>query len=152
MGARMVDISNKPQSLREAVAEGKIRLKRSTIELIKKGLVEKGDVRTVTEIVGLLAAKRTPLLLPLCHPIPITNVSIDMKIDENESCIVITARVKTIAQTGVEMEALTATVLALLNIWDMVKKYEKDERGEYPSTLIYDVRVISKKKITLKRA
>ncbi len=147
----MVDISNKPQSLREAVAEGKIRLKRSTIELIKKGLVEKGDVRTVTEIVGLLAAKRTPLLLPLCHPIPITNVSIDMKIDENESCIVITARVKTIAQTGVEMEALTATVLALLNIWDMVKKYEKDERGEYPSTLIYDVRVISKKKITLKR-
>lgn len=151
MGARMVDISNKPQSLREAVAEGKIRLKRSTIELIKKGLVEKGDVRTVTEIVGLLAAKRTPLLLPLCHPIPITNVSIDMKIDENESCIVITARVKTIAQTGVEMEALTATVLALLNIWDMVKKYEKDERGEYPSTLIYDVRVISKKKITLKR-
>ncbi|RLG66062.1 cyclic pyranopterin monophosphate synthase MoaC [archaeon] len=148
----MVDISNKPQSLREAVAEGKIRLKRSTIELIKKGLVEKGDVRTVTEIVGLLAAKRTPLLLPLCHPIPITNVSIDMKIDENESCIVITARVKTIAQTGVEMEALTATVLALLNIWDMVKKYEKDERGEYPSTLIYDVRVISKKKITLKRA
>jgi len=152
LGARMVDISNKPQSLREAVAEGKIRLKRSTIELIKKGLVEKGDVRTVTEIVGLLAAKRTPLLLPLCHPIPITNVSIDMKIDENESCIVITARVKTIAQTGVEMEALTATVLALLNIWDMVKKYEKDERGEYPSTLIYDVRVISKKKITLKRA
>ena len=147
----MVDISNKPQSLREAVAEGKIRLKRSTIELIKKGLVEKGDVRTVTEIVGLLAAKRTPLLLPLCHPIPITNVSIDMKIDENESCIVITARVKTIAQTGVEMEALTATVLALLNIWDMVKKYEKDERGEYPSTLIYDVRVISKKKIALKR-
>jgi len=151
LGARMVDISNKPQSLREAVAEGKIRLKRSTIELIKKGLVEKGDVRTVTEIVGLLAAKRTPLLLPLCHPIPITNVSIDMKIDENESCIVITARVKTIAQTGVEMEALTATVLALLNIWDMVKKYEKDERGEYPSTLIYDVRVISKKKIALKR-
>ena len=148
----MVDISKKPQSFREAVAEGKIKLKRSTIELIKKGLVEKGDVRTVTEIVGLLAAKRTPLLLPLCHPIPITNVSIDMKIDENESCIVITARVKTIAQTGVEMEALTATVLALLNIWDMVKKYEKDERGEYPSTLIYDVRVISKKKITLKRA
>ncbi|RLE87261.1 MAG: cyclic pyranopterin monophosphate synthase MoaC, partial [Thermoprotei archaeon] len=98
MGARMVDISNKPQSFREAVAEGKIKLKRSTIELIKKGLVEKGDVRTVTEIVGLLAAKRTPLLLPLCHPIPITNVSIDMKIDENESCIVITARVKTIAQ------------------------------------------------------
>ena len=148
----MVDISNKPQSFREAVAEGKIKLKRSTIELIKKGLVEKGDVRTVTEIVGLLAAKRTPLLLPLCHPIPITNVSIDMKIDENESCIVITARVKTIAQTGVEMEALTATVLALLNIWDMVKKYEKDERGEYPSTLIYDVRVTSKKKITLKHA
>ena len=148
----MVDISNKPQILREAVAEGKIKLKRSTIELIKKGLVEKGDVRTVTEIVGLLAAKRTPLLLPLCHPIPITNVSIDMKIDENESCIVITARVKTIAQTGVEMEALTATVLALLNIWDMVKKYEKDERGEYPSTLIYDVRVTSKKKITLKHA
>ncbi|RLE88293.1 MAG: cyclic pyranopterin monophosphate synthase MoaC, partial [Thermoprotei archaeon] len=70
----------------------------------------------------------------------------------NESCIVITARVKTIAQTGVEMEALTATVLALLNIWDMVKKYEKDERGEYPSTLIYDVRVTSKKKITLKHA
>lgn len=152
MSARMVDITNKPQTFREAIAEGKIKLRKDTIRLIKNRMVEKGDVVIVTKVAGILATKKTPTLLPFCHPIPITNVSVNVKVDENECCVIVTAKVKTIAQTGVEMEALTATVIALLNIWDMVKKYEKDEKGEYPYTFIYDVRVISKTKTTLEKS
>lgn len=152
MHVKMIDITSKPQSLREAIAIGKIRLRKETIKLIKSKSIEKGDIISVSEIAGILAAKRTPTLLPFCHPILITNVSINVKINESESCLVVMTKVRAVAQTGVEMEALTAAVIALLNIWDMVKKYEKDEKGEYPFTLIYDVRVISKRKVSLKNS
>ncbi|MEM4518749.1 MAG: cyclic pyranopterin monophosphate synthase MoaC, partial [Sulfolobales archaeon] len=128
----MVDITSKEVTYREAVAEGFIKLRRETLDIIRKGGVEKGDIVSVTKIAGILAAKKTSELLPLCHPIPITYVSLDL--DVLEDGIKVRATVKTNAQTGVEMEALTATATALLNIWDMVKKYEKDERGQYPIT------------------
>ncbi|MEM0361354.1 MAG: cyclic pyranopterin monophosphate synthase MoaC [Sulfolobales archaeon] len=143
----MVDITSKEVTYREAVAEGFIKLRRETLDIIRKGGVEKGDIVSVTKIAGILAAKKTSELLPLCHPIPITYVSLDL--DVLEDGIKVRATVKTNAQTGVEMEALTATATALLNIWDMVKKYEKDERGQYPITEISYIRVIHKGKTAL---
>ncbi|MEM0505145.1 MAG: cyclic pyranopterin monophosphate synthase MoaC [Sulfolobales archaeon] len=143
----MVDITSKEVTYREAVAEGFIKLRRETLDIIRRGGVEKGDIVSVTKIAGILAAKKTSELLPLCHPIPITYVSLDL--DVLEDGIKVRATVKTNAQTGVEMEALTATATALLNIWDMVKKYEKDERGQYPITEISYIRVIHKGKTAL---
>ncbi len=141
---RMVDVTAKPTVYREAVATGKIRLKKSTIELIREGKVEKGDVLSVATVAAVLAAKRTPEDILLAHPIPVTGV--DVSFDFGEDYVQVTVRVRTIAQTGCEMEALNAVVAALLNIWDMVKKYEKDESGQYPTTEIFDVRVVSKVK------
>jgi len=92
----------------------------------------------------MLAAKKTPEVLPLCHPLPITNVDVKMSI-ENDG-IKVSVKVKSVGKTGVEMEALTATAVALLNVWDMVKKYEKDEEGQYPYTEIVMIRVKSKVK------
>lgn len=146
MCVKMIDITGKQLSFREATAIGKIRLKKETIGLIRRELIEKGDVINISKVVGIMGAKFTSQLLPLCHPIPLTNVSIDIKIDEREGCLIVLSTVKTVAQTGVEMEALTSVLLALLNIWDMVKKYEKDGRGQYPTTMIYDVRVLEKVK------
>ncbi len=140
----MVDITSKESVYREAVAEGFIKLRRETVEIIKRGAVEKGDVISVTKIAGMLAAKKVSELLPLCHPIPITYMSLDLEVLEDG--IKVYALVKTHAQTGVEMEALTAVTIALLNIWDMVKKYEKDVRGQYPTTEISYVRVLHKGK------
>jgi len=141
---RMIDVSGKEVILREAIAEGFIKLRKGTIELIKCGKVEKGDVLTVAKISGLIAAKKTPEILPLCHPIPVSYVDIEVEVlDEG---IKVRAVVRAQAQTGVEMEALTAVTISLLNIWDMVKKYEKDEHGQYPTTEISYVRVISKSK------
>lgn len=145
--ASMVDITSKEVTYREAVAEGFIKLRRETLDVVKRGGVEKGDIVSVTKIAGILAAKKTSELLPLCHPIPITHVSLDLDILEDG--IKVRATVKTNAQTGVEMEALTATATALLNIWDMVKKYEKDERGQYPTTEISYIKVIHKGKTAL---
>ncbi len=140
----MVDVSGKESTYREAIAEGFIKLRKETIDIIKKGSVEKGDVIDVAKIAGILAAKKVPELLPLCHPIPITQVSLETEIlDEG---IKVRALVKANAQTGVEMEALTAVAVALLNIWDMVKKYEKDAEGQYPTAEITHVRVIRKGK------
>ena len=141
---RMIDITNKDVIKRTAIATGKIFLKKSTIELIKSGRVEKGDVFSVSQISAILAAKITPNLIPLCHPIPITNV--DVRFSVNDRFIEVTVKVVAYAKTGVEMEALTAVEIALLNIWDMVKKYEKDEGGQYPFTKISDIKVIMKKK------
>lgn len=140
----MVDISEKPEVYREAKARGYIVLKSTTIEKIRSGEVEKGDVFTTAQIAGILAAKNTPSIIPLCHPIPLTQVNVRLWIEGNR--VYVESTVKTTAKTGVEMEALTATVVALLTVWDMVKKYEKDERGQYPTTVIEDVRVISKVK------
>jgi len=144
MGARMIDVTGKDEVYREATATGFIRLKPSTLDAIKRGLVEKGDVISVSTIAAILGVKETPRLLPLTHNIPITGVNVDFSILEDGIRVYVT--VKTTAKTGVEMEALMGAVMTLLNIWDMVKKYEKDEAGQYPSTVITDVRVVEKKK------
>lgn len=141
----MVDITAKPEAYREATAVGRIRLRPGTINLIRKGLVEKGDPIYTAKVAGVLAAKNTPSLIPLCHPIPITNVDINVKIID-DSTLEVEATVKSRAQTGVEMEALVAASVALLTIWDMVKKYEKDSEGQYPYTFIQDIRVVRKVK------
>jgi len=145
----MVDISDKDNVLRIATAEGRIKLRKRTVERILNNAVEKGDIVSISEVVGISGAKKTSELLPFCHPIPITKVSVKVAPDSNNQEIVVRATVKGIYKTGVEMEALTAVALALLNIWDMVKKYEKDDRGEYPFTEILKIRVIEKKKIKL---
>lgn len=141
---KMVDITTKEESYREATATGFIKLRRETVELVKKKLVEKGDVLIVSSIVAINAVKNTPYILPLTHNIPIT--SVDTRYDLSEDGVRVYVTVRTTAKTGVEMEALMGVVAALLNIWDMVKKYEKDERGQYPYTLITEVRILEKVK------
>ncbi|MEM3566542.1 MAG: cyclic pyranopterin monophosphate synthase MoaC [Candidatus Bathyarchaeia archaeon] len=139
----MVNITGKPKVYREATATGRIRLKPETINLIKSGKVEKGDPFYTAKIAGTLAAKETSILIPFCHPLPLTNVKVNIEILD-ESVVEVSSIVKTEAQTGVEMEALVATAISLLTIWDMVKQYEKDERGQYPSTVIEEIRVVEK--------
>ncbi|MEM1507021.1 MAG: cyclic pyranopterin monophosphate synthase MoaC [Candidatus Bathyarchaeia archaeon] len=141
----MVDITAKSEVYREAKARGQIKLRSETIKLIREGRVEKGDPLYTAKIAGILAAKNTSMLIPLCHPIPITNVNIDVRI-LGENMIEVESTVKTRAQTGVEMEALVATSIALLTIWDMVKQYEKDVDGQYPYTLIQNIYVVKKVK------
>ena len=135
--ARMVDVSAKPESIRTAVARGEIHLKPETIALIQSGAIKKGDVFTVAQIAGVMAAKRTADLIPLCHPVPIEHAAIDFKIDETLPGVVITATLKTSAKTGIEMEALTAVSLAALTIYDMVKAVEKAAR-------IQNIRLVEK--------
>jgi len=141
----MVDVSGKPDVVREAVATGAIRLNSETVGLIRKGKVEKGDPICAAKIAGTLAAKKTSVLIPFCHPLLLSSVQVDVKC-VGDSCVEVTCFAKTKAQTGVEMEALTGTVVGLLTVWDMVKQYEKDAEGQYPSTLIEGVRVVSKVK------
>lgn len=140
----MVDVTEKPEVFREAVAKGLIRLKKETLGLIRDERVEKGDVFGVARVAGVLAAKNTSGLIPLCHPLSLTNVNVDLRVvKEGVECVV---AVRTRAQTGVEMEALVGVTVALLTVWDMVKQYEKDEGGQYPGTVIEDVRVVRKVK------
>jgi len=141
---RQVDISGKKDVKREAVAKGFIKLRSDTIKKIRSGGLEKGDPLQVARIAGINAAKLTPFLLPLCHPLRLEQVLIDASIRDDG--IEVTARVKATEKTGVEMEALTAVSIALLNIWDVVKAYEKDESGQYPETAITDIKVIEKRK------
>jgi len=148
MGAFMVDVTNKADMYREAEAEGFIKLRPQTLKRIREGEVEKGDVFSTTNIAAIMAAKKTSELLPLCHPIPLTNVSV--RIDIEDEGVRVRTLVKAVGKTGVEMEALVATVVALLNIWDMVKKYEKDENGQYPHTEITNIRVRGKIKREMK--
>jgi cyclic pyranopterin phosphate synthase len=142
----MIDISEKESIQREAKASGKIHLKEKTIQRIKNKKVEKGDVFTIAKIAGISAVKKVPDIIPLCHPIPINNVNISFEIEGNTTIKVI-CTVKSDAKTGVEMEALTGVSIALLNIWDVVKMYEKDLNGQYPTTFISDIRVEQKIKI-----
>jgi len=141
----MVDITSKPEVHREATAKGRIKLKPETIKKIKQRKIEKGDPFTVAKIAGILAAKNTSSLIPLCHPLPLTNVNVDLRI-VNNSEVEVEATVKTKAQTGVEMEALAAASAALLTVWDMTKQYEKDAKGQYPDTVIEGIRVVRKLK------
>jgi len=138
----MIDITGKANVYREAEAEGFIKLRPETLERIRRGELEKGDVFSIATTAGMLAAKKAPELLPLCHPLPLTNISLEYEIEDQG--IRVKALVKTIGKTGVEMEALTAVAIALLNIWDVVKKYEKDESGQYPYTEISSIKVRSK--------
>jgi cyclic pyranopterin phosphate synthase len=141
----MIDVSGKAEVLREANASGIIILKPETIKRISEGKIAKGDPLYTAKIAAILAAKKTSELIPLCHPIPLTNVEIFPKI-LNETTVEVTATVKTRAQTGVEMEALSAVSMALLTVWDMTKQYEKDADGQYPSTAIQNIHVIRKYK------
>ena len=141
----MVDVSGKPEVFREATATGTIRLKTKTVRLIRENKIEKGDPFHTAKIAGILAAKMTSSLIPLCHPLPLTNVQIEIKVLEN-SKVQASSTVRAKAQTGVEMEALVATTVALLTVWDMVKQYEKDEFGQYPFTAIKNIRVVKKVK------
>jgi cyclic pyranopterin phosphate synthase len=139
----MVDVSGKAEIFREATATGTIRLKPETVNLIKEGKIAKGDPLYTAKIAGVLAAKKTSSLVPLCHPLPLTNVEIEAQI-LGKSTVEVSATVKAKAQTGVEMEALVATSVGLLTIWDMVKQYEKDANGQYPTTAIENINVIRK--------
>lgn len=141
----MVDISNKREVFREATAKGTINLKTETIRLIEKGQISKGDPLHTARVAGIMAAKKTSNLIPLCHPLLLTNVKIEAEI-VGKTMVQVTSTVKTKAQTGVEMEALTATAVGLLTIWDMVKQYEKDAEGQYPSTTIRSISVTRKLK------
>jgi len=139
----MIDVSGKATIFREATATGSIKLKPLTVELIESGKIIKGDPLYTAKIAGVLAAKKTSDLIPLCHPLPLTNVEVDVKVSD-KTTVTANATVKTNAQTGVEMEALTAVSTALLTVWDMTKQYEKDTSGQYPSTVITDIRVVKK--------
>ena len=142
--AKMIDISSKGTVRREAIAEGTIILRRSTIELIEEGKIEKGDPLQIASVGAIQAVKSTPSSLMLCHQIPIqaVNVKFSKKADS------ITARIDVLAEskTGVEMEALNSVTCALLNIWDVVKKYEKDSDGQYPDARIENIHVVKKTK------
>jgi cyclic pyranopterin monophosphate synthase len=124
--AGMVDISAKPPTEREALARGSVTMLPGTMRLIKEMGIQKGDVVAVSRIAGIMAAKKTPELIPLCHPLQITSVSLDITLDEENSRIDIESRVKTVGQTGVEMEALTAVSVAALTIYDMCKAVDKE--------------------------
>ncbi len=139
----MIDISEKDIIPRMAKASGRIKLKKETIKKIRNNDVKKGDVLTIAKIAAINAVKKVPDLIPLCHQIPITKIDVDFNI-ENDTTINVSCIVKNVAQTGVEMEALTGVNIALLNIWDVVKMYEKDEKGQYTSTIIYDIKVDEK--------
>jgi len=141
----MVDVSGKAEVLRKATAKGTIKLKRETVALIKAGAIAKGDPLYTAKIAGVLAAKKTSALIPLCHPLPLTSVKVEAEIVE-KTAVEVTATVKTKAQTGVEMEALVAASLGLLTIWDMTKQYEKDAAGQYPTTAIENIHVVRKLK------
>jgi cyclic pyranopterin phosphate synthase len=121
--ARMVDVGHKPVQIRTASASGHITLGKETIQLIKENLIKKGDVLTVAEIAGIQGGKRTSELIPLCHPLSITNIQVKTKIDGKG--VLITSQVSCTGQTGVEMEALTAVSIALLTIYDMCKAVDK---------------------------
>jgi len=137
--ARMVDVSAKPILLREAIASGEIRLQKDTLKLIQSEAIAKGNVLASARLAGILAAKKTGELIPLCHPLPLTHCEINFEIPKTQDRIVIFASSKIVAQTGVEMEALTAVSIAALTIYDMCKAVDK-------MMTIENIRLVSKTK------
>jgi cyclic pyranopterin phosphate synthase len=135
--ARMVDVGDKPDTERLAIARGEVLMKSETLALIRAGAMKKGDVLTVAQIAGISAAKRTSDLIPLCHPLPLTKVDVDLALDDALPGVIITATAKTIGKTGVEMEALTAVSVAALTVYDMAKAVEKTMR-------IQNIRLVEK--------
>ena len=128
--ARMVDVGWKPVTDREATAKGFLSVQPETLRLIKEGLMKKGDVLTIAQLAGIMGAKRTSELIPLCHPLPLNKVDVDLELDEPNSRIEITATATTSAKTGVEMEALTAVTVAALTVYDMCKSVDRGIRIE----------------------
>jgi len=137
--ASMVDVSAKPVMFREAVASGEVRLQRATLKLIDSHTIAKGNVLAAARLAGILAAKKTGELIPLCHPLPLTHCEVNFTIPKGHDRIVITACAKIAAQTGVEMEALTAVSVAALTIYDMCKAVDKTMR-------MTNIRLVSKTK------
>ena len=137
--ATMVDVSGKAAQLREAIASGEIRLQQSTLDLIERDQIAKGNVLATARLAGIMAAKRTGELIPLCHPLPITHCEVHFQIPSTRDRILITASAKVSAQTGVEMEALMAVSLAALTIYDMCKAAD-------PKMRIGDIHLVSKTK------
>lgn len=135
--ARMVDVGAKPDSERLAVAKGEVHMRKETLDLIRAGTLKKGDVLTVAQIAGIAAAKRTSDLIPLCHPLRLTHVEVELVLDEALPGVVITAAARTVGKTGVEMEALTAVSVAALTVYDMAKAAEKTMR-------IQNIRLVEK--------
>lgn len=126
--ASMVDVSDKPDSDRSATAEGSVYMQAETLRLIREGNLKKGDVLATARIAGIMAAKRTSELIPLCHPIPLTKIGVEMTLDDAANAIHITAVARTTGKTGVEMEALTAVSVAALTIYDMAKAIDRAMR------------------------
>ena len=141
---RQVDISEKPVVLREATAVGRIRLRKETIERARRGGLEKGDAVEVATLTAVLGAKKTTDLVALTHVLRIEKV--EPRVRLLDGAVEVTVTVKAHEKTGVEMEALTGVATALLNIWDVVKQYEKDGDGQYPTTRIEDIHVVKKAK------
>jgi cyclic pyranopterin phosphate synthase len=137
VAARMVDVSAKAETPREAVAGVRLKLKRSTLAAVRQGQMAKGDVLGVARTAGIMAAKRTPDLIPLCHPLRITGVDVTFDLDDRTSTITVEARVRTVDKTGVEMEALTAAAVAGLAVYDMVKTVDK-------GVVLADLRLLEK--------
>jgi cyclic pyranopterin phosphate synthase len=123
--ARMVDVGDKPVSAREAVAEGRVRMQRTTLQKALSGDAKKGSVTAAAEFAGIMAAKKTSELIPLCHQVPLSSIKVEIAADESQSVLVVTARARTQGQTGVEMEALTAVSVACLTIYDMLKASDR---------------------------
>ena len=137
--ASMVDVSAKPVMRREAVARGEIRLAKATLKLIQNNAIAKGNVLAAARLAGILAAKKTGELIPLCHPLPLTHCEVKFDVPKSRDRVIITASAKVAAQTGVEMEALTAVSVAALTIYDMCKAVDKTMR-------ITNIRLVSKLK------
>jgi cyclic pyranopterin monophosphate synthase len=135
--ARMIDVSQKEDTERVAIAEGEVAMQMRTLQLIRDGMIKKGDVLGVARVAGIMAAKRTSDLIPMCHPLPILDIQVDLYIDENLPGVKIRSLVKTVAKTGVEMEALTAVSVAGLTVYDMAKSAEKTMR-------IQNIRLVKK--------
>jgi cyclic pyranopterin phosphate synthase len=127
---RMVDITGKPDTIRQAVAKGLVKMQAATFQFIKQGGTAKGDVLPVAQLAGTMAAKRTPDLIPLCHPILIENIKVEFSLNEVNSTVEITSTVESTGKTGVEMEALTAIAVAALTIYDMCKAVDRGMKIE----------------------
>jgi len=136
-GARMVDVSEKGDTVRVAVAAGRVRMNGETFRLVQTGGVKKGDVLGVARVAGIMAAKRTPDLIPLCHVLPLSGVELELQLNEAELAVDITATVRCTGKTGVEMEALTAVSVAALTVYDMCKAVQRD-------MTIEDIRLLEK--------
>jgi cyclic pyranopterin phosphate synthase len=126
----MVDVGGKPITEREAIARGQVTMQPATLRLVQEGLMKKGDVLTIAQLAGIMGAKLTSQLIPLCHPLPLNKIDVDLALDADNSRIDITATARTSGQTGVEMEALTAVSVAALTVYDMCKAVDRGMRIE----------------------